>query len=52
MQAGESIFDHSFILIGKVRGGRKRYTCDLLIELSRKLTEAERIYKKRMVPLI
>ena len=43
---------HSFVLLGKVRGGRKRFTCDLLLELSRKLSEAERIYKKRMVPLI
>lgn len=43
---------YNFIFLGKVRGGRKRYTCDLLLELSRKLAEAERIYKKRMVPLI
>ena len=45
-------FPHSFILLGKVKGGRKRYTCDKLLEMSRKLSEAERIYKKRMVPLI
>ena len=45
-------FPHQFVLLGKVRGGRKRYTCDLLLELSRKLGEAERIFKKLMVPLI
>ena len=40
------------MLLGKVRGGRKRYTCDHLLELSRKLCEAERIFKKLRVPLI
>ena len=35
-----------------MRGGKKRFTCDKLLELSRKLAEAERIFKKRMVPLI
>ena len=40
------------MVVGKVRGGRRRYVCDYLLELSRKITDAERIYKKRMVPLI
>jgi hypothetical protein len=30
-------FPHSFVLVGKVKGGRKRYVCDRLLELSRKL---------------
>ena len=45
-------FPHSFVVVGKVRGGRRRYVCDYLLELSRKITDAERLYKKRMVPLI
>ena len=35
-----------------MRGGKKRFTCDFLLEISRKLQDTERVYKKLMVPLI
>jgi len=40
------------VLVGKVRGNRKRYVCDKLMILSKRLSEVERIFKKRMVPVI
>lgn len=40
------------VLVGKIRGNRKRYVCDKLLILSKRLSETERIFKKRMVPVI
>ena len=43
---------HSFILLGKASGGCRRFTCDKLLLLSSKISEVERIYKRRMSPMI
>jgi DNA mismatch repair protein MSH6 len=40
------------VCVGKMTNRRKRYTCDELMALSKKLSEIERIFKKRMVPVI
>jgi DNA mismatch repair ATPase MutS len=40
------------VLVGKVRNARKRYVCDHLLTLGKRLYEMERLFKKRMVPVI
>jgi DNA mismatch repair ATPase MutS len=47
-----SEFKHSMVMVGKVRNARKRYVCDHLLTLGKRLHEMERLFKKRMVPVI
>jgi len=46
------LLGESWVSVGKLTAGRKRYVSDKLLQLSRELDEAERKFKLKMVPVI